>query len=157
MKVREGEPRDINELLRFIKALAVYEKEPEAVEVTEEILLRDGFGPQPLFRFLVVEDSLRIIRGVALFYHRYSTWKGKTIHLEDIIVEEAFRGMGYGKVLFEKIVSIAAEENCGRMEWQVLKWNEPAINFYQKYGALLDGGWYNGILSKAQLEAMKNT
>lgn len=106
---------------------------------------RDGFGDNPVYGFFVAEKE-GVIIGLSLYYFRYSTWKGKRLYLEDIIVTEKERGSGYGKLLFERTMKFAIESNCTGMMWQVLNWNEPAINFYKKYNAKLDEEWLNGHL-----------
>jgi len=139
----------------LIKELAVYEKAGNEVVVTLEQLEEDGFGSSKVFDFLVAENQQQII-GMALFYTKYSTWKGKCIYLEDIIVQEQYRGMGIGKKLMKELISIAAERNAGRLEWQVLDWNEPAIHFYKSINALLDNEWVNCKLNNDQLKRMAN-
>jgi GNAT superfamily N-acetyltransferase len=145
--VRKGTPEDVPHLLRLIVELAIYEKEPDAVIVTTQQLIEDGFGPHPLFGFFVAEHEGEI-RGIALHYFKYSTWKGRCLFLEDIVVQESYRNQGIGKLLFDEIVKFAADHQCQRLEWQVLKWNTPAIEFYRKkYNANIDGEWYNGRLN----------
>ena len=133
----------------------MYEKAGNEVVVTLEQLEEDGFGSSKVFDFLVAENQQQII-GMALFYTKYSTWKGKCIYLEDIIVQEQYRGMGIGKKLMKELISIAAERNAGRLEWQVLDWNEPAIHFYKSINALLDNEWVNCKLNNDQLKRMAN-
>jgi GNAT superfamily N-acetyltransferase len=140
MKVRNGKIEDMPAVLRLITELAIFEKEPDAVEVTVADLERDGFGINPLFKCLVAEEKDEII-GMALFYYRFSTWKGKTIHLEDLIVKQNKRGTGAGKALYNKIIEIAKEEHIKRVEWNVLDWNTAAINFYEKTGAKILKDW----------------
>jgi GNAT superfamily N-acetyltransferase len=113
----------------------------------------DGFGPNPVYGFFVAELD-RAIVGLSLFYWRYSTWKGKRLYLEDIIVTETVRGKGIGKLLFDRTMAKALEENCTGMMWQVLDWNEPAINFYKKYNAKLDGEWINCHLEAEQIRQL---
>ena len=112
-----------------------------------------GFGSNKIFDFFVAQEN-DVIIGMALYYFKYSTWKGKCLFLEDIIVTESQRGKGIGKLLFDKIIEVSKETNVRRMEWQVLDWNTPAINFYKKYAATLDGEWINGKLTNAQLEKL---
>ncbi|MDE0771766.1 MAG: GNAT family N-acetyltransferase [Salibacteraceae bacterium] len=140
--LRKGTPSDIPELLALIKELAAYEKEPEAVIVTEKLLLEDGFGDNAIFDFLVLEKD-GIVAGIALYYTKYSTWKGRCLYLEDIIVKESERMNGFGSMLLKELVSIAEKTGVKRLEWQVLDWNEPAINFYKKHKAIIDGDWLN--------------
>lgn len=127
-------------VLSLIHELAVFEKEPDAVVVTVADLERDGFGENPLFHTFVAEMNGEII-GMALYYYRYSTWKGKTIHLEDLIVKEAHRGTGAGLALYTEIIKQGKKDNVRRLEWNVLDWNEPAIRFYEKSGAKVLEDW----------------
>lgn len=127
-------------VLELIRELAVFEKEPDAVVVTADDLVRDGFGPQPLFHTFVAEDEGTII-GMALFYYRYSTWKGKTIHLEDLIVKENRRGTGAGSALYKEVLTFAKQQGVRRAEWVVLNWNTHAIAFYERSGAHILQDW----------------
>lgn len=127
-------------VLGLIKELALFEKEPYAVVVTVADLERDGFGKNPLFHTFVAEMNGEII-GMALYYYRYSTWKGKTIHLEDLIVKEAHRGTGAGLALYTEIIKQGKKDKVRRIEWNVLDWNEPAIRFYEKSGAKVLNDW----------------
>jgi GNAT superfamily N-acetyltransferase len=120
--------------------LAIFEKEPEAVVISEEDLIRDGFGEKPLFHVFVAEVEKEIV-GIALYYYRYSTWKGKTIHLEDLIVKEKMRGTGLGSALYAEIMKQGKKDNVRRIEWNVLDWNTPAVNFYKSSGARILDGW----------------
>ncbi len=142
MKIRKGEPNDIPSLLRLIQELAEYEKAPDEVEVTVEELYADGFGPDAIFEFFVAENTEKVL-GVALYYTKYSTWKGRCLYLEDIVVDNAHRRKGIGEKLFLAVKQVAEERNVKRMEWQVLEWNKPAIAFYKKHGARFDGEWLN--------------
>ncbi len=152
--IRIGKKEDLARLRELIVELAIYEKEPDAVEVTLAELENDGFGPDKIFDFFVAEIG-GIVQGIALYYFKYSTWKGKCIFLEDIVVNEHMRGNGMGKLLFDEVVKVAATHNCKRMEWQVLEWNEPAINFYtKKYQAELDPEWLNGRLTGQELKKL---
>ena len=139
-QVRKASQEDMPSVLSLIQQLAVYEREPDAVEVTVEDLERDGFGENPLFNCFVAETEGKII-GMALFYFRYSTWKGKTVHLEDLIVNEAYRGHGIGFQIYKKVMEFADENNLKRVEWVVLDWNAPAINFYKNTGATIFSEW----------------
>ena len=134
MIIRIATKNDMPSVLELIQELAIFEKEPEAVEVTAEDLVRDGFSENPLFECFVAEEKNEII-GMALYYYRFSTWKGKTIHLEDLIVKEDKRGTGAGFALYSEIIKKGKAENVRRIEWNVLDWNTPAINFYEKSGA----------------------
>lgn len=127
-------------VLRLITELAIFEKEPDAVVITVDDLVRDGFGPEPLFQCLVAEVNGEI-QGMALFYYRYSTWKGQTIHLEDLIVTESARGTGIGMALYKEVIRQGKHDNVRRIEWNVLDWNTPAIDFYQKSGAKVLPDW----------------
>ncbi len=152
VSIRRGTPTDIPATLALVKELALYEKAPHEVENTEEQMLQDGFGPNPIFGFHVAEVNGLII-GIAVYYFRYSTWKGRRLYLEDIVVTESWRGKGVGKLLFAASIEEAKRTNCNGMSWQVLDWNEPAIAFYQKYGAKLDDAWINCSLTHGQIEA----
>ena len=110
----------------------------------------DGFGEKPVFEFFVAEEDGEVV-GTAIFYYRYSTWKGKAIYLEDLVVKEAKRGKGYGKLLLDAIVDKAKKENCKQVRWQVLDWNEPAIGFYKSLGATIDEEWFNCTLDAEQI------
>lgn len=151
--IRTGTESDIAQALNLVKELAAYEKAPQEVEVTPAEMRAWGFGPDKQFDFFVAEVNGRIV-GLALYYFKYSTWKGKCLFLEDIIVTESQRGKGIGKLLFDKVVQVSKETQVRRMEWQVLDWNTPAIEFYKKYAAGLDGEWINCKLTNHQLEKM---
>jgi GNAT superfamily N-acetyltransferase len=140
MIIRKGTPNDMAQVLQLIQELAIYEKEPDAVVVTKEDLIRDGFSELPLFHTFVAEVEGEII-GMALFYYRYSTWKGKTIHLEDLIVTQSMRGTGAGYALYKEIINQGRLDNVRRIEWNVLDWNTPAIDFYKKSGAQVLDDW----------------
>ena len=140
MIIRKGIQKDMPAILDLIKQLATFEKEPEAVVVTVDDLVRDGFGKNPLFYTFVAEIENKII-GIALYYYRYSTWKGKTIHLEDLIVKEENRGSGAGFALYSEIIMQGKKDNVRRIEWNVLDWNTPAIEFYKKSGAKVLDDW----------------
>lgn len=151
--IRTGEKQDLPRALELIKELADYERAPHEVINTVELMERDGFGSQPIFGFFVAERAGAII-GIALYYWRYSTWKGKRLYLEDIVVTEKERGHGAGKLLFDRTMQLAIDANCSGMMWQVLDWNEPAINFYRKYGSKLDAEWINCTLEIDQIKAL---
>jgi GNAT superfamily N-acetyltransferase len=140
MNIRKGKINDMPAVLSLIQELAVFEKETDAVVVTVADLERDGFGENPLFHTFVAEMNDEII-GMALYYYRYSTWKGKTIHLEDLIVKEAHRGTGAGLALYTEIIKQGKKDKVRRLEWNVLDWNEPAIRFYEKSGAKVLEDW----------------
>ncbi len=140
MIIRKATPADMNSVLDLIKELAVFEKEPNAVIVTVDDLVKDGFSENPLFQCFVAEIDEEII-GIALYYYRYSTWKGKTIHLEDLIIRESKRGTGAGFALYSEIIRQGKRDNVRRIEWAVLDWNTPAIEFYRKTGAKVLDDW----------------
>lgn len=142
MIIRRGNKNDLPRLLELIQELAIYEREPDAVVVSLEELEKDGFGPNPLYGFFVAEVEDKIV-GIAHYYYRYSTWNGKVLYLEDLIVTESERGKGYGRKLLDRIIQQAAEDQCRLCTWQVLDWNEPSINFYKSIGAELDSEWIN--------------
>ncbi len=140
--IRRAVKEDCPRLLELIKELAVYEKAPDEVTVTLAHFTESGFGEKPVWWAFVAEEN-GIISGFALYYIRYSTWKGQAMYLEDILVTEAARGKGIGKLLFDRLMEEAREKKFNRIIWQVLEWNEPAINFYRKYHAQFDGEWLN--------------
>nr|WP_315178225.1 GNAT family N-acetyltransferase [uncultured Flavobacterium sp.] len=141
MNIRKGKPEDMQAVLGLIQELADFEKEPDAVLVTVADLVRDGFGPVPLFHVFVAEVESEIV-GIALWYYRFSTWKGKTIHLEDLVVKDKMRGTGLGYALYSEIIKQGKRDNVRRVEWNVLDWNAPAIEFYEKSGAKVLKDWY---------------
>jgi GNAT superfamily N-acetyltransferase len=140
MIIRKGQPEDMPAVLDLIKELAVFEKEPNAVVVTADDLIRDGFGTNPLFYTFIAQVNDEIV-GMALYYYRYSTWKGKTIHLEDLIVKEKMRGSGLGYALYSETITQGKKDGVRRIEWNVLDWNTPAIDFYKKSGAKVLDDW----------------
>jgi GNAT superfamily N-acetyltransferase len=139
--IRKATENDMFSVLHLIQELATFELEPNAVVITEADLVRDGFGENPLFYCFVAELNYEII-GIALYYYRYSTWKGKTIHLEDLIVKQAHRNTGTGSLLYQKVLQQGLLENVKRMEWSVLDWNTNAIDFYKKSGANVLENWF---------------
>ena len=149
MNIRRGEKKDMPAVLDLIREFAIFEKEPDAVVVTVADLERDGFGENPLFYTFVAEvdndssdsEQAKQIVGMALYYYRYSTWKGRTIHLEDLIVKDKMRGSGIGLALYTKIIEQGKADNVRRIEWNVLDWNTPAIDFYKKSGAKILADW----------------
>jgi N-acetylglutamate synthase-like GNAT family acetyltransferase len=151
--LRKGIEKDLPQVLALIKELAVFEKAPDEVEVSLEQMQHWGFGSDKIFDFYVLEKDSKII-GMALYYFKYSTWKGKCLFLEDLIITEAERKNGYGKLLFNQIIKVAKEQKVKRMEWQVLDWNTPAIEFYKSYQADLDPTWINGKLRYEQLQSL---
>ena len=148
--IRIAEKQDCPRLLELVNELALFERAPEEVTVTLQEFEDAGFGNKPVWKAFVAEAN-GVIVGMALYYVRYSTWKGCRLFLEDLIVTEEFRGQGIGKSLFDRIIVEAKDLGFSGMVWQVLDWNEPALNFYKKYEANLDAGWLNASLSKQQL------
>lgn len=142
VKIRRAVREDCPRLMELVNELAVYEKAPEEVTVSPEHFEESGFGPQPVWWAFVAEVD-GTIEGFAIYYIRYSTWKGQRLYLEDLVVTEKMRGRGLGKKLFERLLEEVKEKNFSGMVWQVLDWNEPAINFYRKYNAHFDGEWIN--------------
>lgn len=151
-EIREARVADTESILNLIKELAVYEKAKNEVDITLNELKEDLFGNSKIIDALVASANNKII-GTAIYYTKYSTWKGRCLYLEDIVVTQPFRGKGVGKDLFLKVVEIAKERNSGRMEWQVLEWNKPAINFYNSFNAMLDSEWINCKFTKQQLKS----
>lgn len=151
INVRKAEKKDVPEIFRLIKELALYEKAPDEVKVSEQELERDGFGPDAVYKAFVAEGDGKII-GMALYYIKYSTWKGRCVYLEDLIVSMEYRRYGIGAKLFEEVVKACKQLGVRKMDWQVLDWNEPAINFYKKYNAALSDEWLNGSLYEKQLK-----
>jgi GNAT superfamily N-acetyltransferase len=149
--IRKGTKTDLPAVLNLVKELAIYEKAPNEVTVTLSDMERDGFGENPIFSFFVAEKDGNIV-GIALYYIKYSTWKGKCVFLEDIIVTEAYRQYGIGKKLFDEVVKVAKAMNVKRLEWQVLEWNEPAIKFYKKLNAHFDEEWINCKLTDKEIQ-----
>lgn len=141
MNIRKGTPEDMPAVLGLIQELAEFEKEPDAVLVTVDDLVRDGFGTTPLFHVFVAEAEGEIV-GIALYYYRYSTWKGKIIHLEDLVVKDKMRGTGLGYALYSEIIKQGKRDNVRRIDWHVLDWNTPAIEFYEKSGAKVLKDWH---------------
>lgn len=150
-KIRKAGVEDMAGVHSLIKELASFEKEDNAVELTVKDLQRDGFGEQPLFTCFIAENQSEII-GIALVYNRYSTWKGKTVHLEDLIVKKDWRGKGIGNSLFSRVMQFAKGQKVKRVEWNVLDWNTPAIDFYKKNGAKILEGWQVVQMDEAHLD-----
>ena len=140
--IREGSIDDLDAALTLIQELAIYEKAEGEVITDLESMKRDGFGEHPAFGFFVAEESGEIL-GMALHYVKYSTWKGKCLFLEDLIVSEKHRRRGIGGMLFHRLIELAKERGVKRMEWQVLDWNAPAIEFYKKYQSTIEHEWLN--------------
>lgn len=140
--IRPAVQQDCKRLMALVHELAEYEKAPHEVTVAFDHFVESGFGPQPVWWALVAEVDGRV-EGFALYYIRYSTWKGQAMYLEDILVTEAMRGQGLGKQLFDALIAEAQQKQLKRIVWQVLEWNEPAIRFYKKYQAHFDAEWIN--------------
>ena len=138
--IRKAEINDMVSVLSLIRELAKFEREPKSVSINVDDLINDGFCDNPKFRCLVAEKNKKVV-GMALFYGRYSTWKGKTLHLEDLIVKQKFRGQGIGKQLYKKFIEIALDEGVRRAEWVALDWNTNAIKFYKNSGAKVLSDW----------------
>ncbi len=178
IRIRRAEASDVPRMMELVKELALFEKAPEAVTVTEQEMLDAGFGPQPVWLGWVAEmrsedrrmsgsedavareggpsDPLIVsfsdrILGLAICYTRYSTWRGRALYLEDIVVTEAARGQGIGDRLIRTCIAYAAEHGYNRMRWQVLDWNTDAMRFYERFGAHFDAGWINVELDKATI------
>jgi GNAT superfamily N-acetyltransferase len=145
MQIRRALDTDCPRLLELIRELALYERAPQEVTVSLEHFTKSGFSDTPIWWAFVAEEE-GFIHGFALYYIRYSTWKGQCMYLEDIIVTEQSRGKGIGKLLFDQLMEEAKEKEYKRIVWQVLEWNEPAINFYKKYQANMDPEWWNGSI-----------
>lgn len=146
--IRKAIAADCERMMELVKELAVFEKAPNEVTVTLEHFIESGFGKNPIWYALVaVDESNNLIVGISLYYMRYSTWKGVRLYLEDLIVTEEFRGKGAGKKLFDATVDEARRLGVSGMMWQVLDWNQPAIDFYKKYGAEISDEWLNCSLS----------
>src|SRR5690554_1522484 len=149
MQIRKAIRNDMPQVLELIKELAIFENEPKAVEITTEVLEEEGFGENPLFTCFVADvsapldnrDSKAEIVGIALIYFRFSTWKGRTLHLEDLIVKEAHRGKGIGDALYKKVMQFAFDRGLKRVAWDVLDWNTGAIRFYERSGATILKEW----------------
>jgi GNAT superfamily N-acetyltransferase len=146
VSIRAATAHDVPAILAFVRALAEYERAPDAVTATEADLLRDGFGPNPYFQCLIAElDGQRA--GYAFYFFDYSTWLGRPgLYLEDIFVHPQFRGRGVGKALLQRVAAIAVEKNCCRLKWEVLDWNTPAIDFYRAMGAEFPAEWLNVLV-----------
>jgi len=150
-QIRKAEKKDCPAMLDLIRELALYEKAPDEVTVDPLHFEESGFGEKPVWWAFVVENEEKNVIAFALYYIRYSTWKGQVMYLEDILVTEALRGNGIGKMLIERLIEEANEKGFKRMTWQVLDWNEPAINFYKKFGAKFDPEWVNVTIEIPQI------
>ncbi|MFY0643548.1 MAG: GNAT family N-acetyltransferase [Bacteroidia bacterium] len=144
--LRKAIMADVPSLMELVKELALFERAPEKVSNTISQMEQDGFGPEKIFDAFVVEHQGEVI-ATAITYYRYSTWRGKCLYLEDLIVKEKHRGNGAGQLLFDACVKFGKEQNCEYMNWQVLDWNTPAIDFYKRYGTEVDHEWLNCSLA----------
>ena len=152
--IRPAVAEDVPQILGFIRALAEYEREPDAVVATEADLLRDGFGPNPYFWCLIAEKDGEPA-GFALCFYSYSTWVGRPgVYLEDLFVLPKFRGLGIGKALLQRVAGVAVEKDCPRLGWEVLDWNTPAIEFYSAMGAEFLDTWRNVRVSGEALKRL---
>lgn len=151
IEIRRGTIEDLPQLMALVKELAEFERAPQEVTNTLLEMERDGFGENRIFKFFVAEAPEGII-GIALYYTAYSTWKGPTLYLEDLVVTERMRRSGIGKKLFNAVAQEAKETGAKRFAWQVLNWNEPAIAFYKKIGATLDSEWINCRMTEEQIQ-----
>ena len=149
--IRKAEKKDSLAILNLIKELALFEKEPESVKLKLSDIENDGFGTKPLFECIVAEINKRII-GMAIYYPRYSTWNGPTIHLEDLIVSEQYKGKGIGTQLYSNFIKMALNSGVKRIEWNVLDWNSPAINFYKKSGAKVLDDWRSVQMPRSEMK-----
>jgi GNAT superfamily N-acetyltransferase len=148
--IRNATAKDVPTMMALVRELAEFENSPNEVMNTEAKMIEEGFGQNPAFHAIVAEVDKQVI-GMSVFYFSYSTWKGKSIYIDDIIVNEAFRGKGVGSKLMEATISRAKNENVGKLHWQVLDWNDPAIRFYQKYEADFDPEWVNCSIIREKL------
>jgi GNAT superfamily N-acetyltransferase len=142
VKIRRAVKEDCQRMMELVHELAFYEKAPHEVTITMEHFVESGFGEHPVWWAFVAEVN-GVVQGFALYYIRFSTWKGQRMYLEDFLVTEKMRGKGLGKLLFEQLLEEAKSRNLTGIQWQVLEWNEPAINFYKKYNPSFDGEWMN--------------
>ena len=153
MIIRKGKRKDIQQVYDLVLELAIYENGLEEVKTSVQEMEEDGFGPDPVFEFFVAENKEGIV-GMSLYYYRYSTWKGKLLYIEDLIITERHRRSGLGTRLMEATIKEALQQNCNGIQWQVLEWNEPALAFYKKYNPVLDGEWINCRIDKDQLTGL---
>ena len=142
VNIRVGVKADLPQVHDLIKELALFEKAPEQVITTVETMERDGFGNTPLFNFIVAEVNGKII-GMALYFVKYSTWRGKGLYLDDLIVTESYRGKGIGDQLLRAYMDEGKRQNASQLHWQVLDWNTPAVDFYKKIGAKIEAEWWD--------------
>ena len=148
--IRKGLKSDLPAVLKLINELALFEKAPDAVTNTLEEMEIDGFGENPLFGLFVAEEN-KVIIGMAIYFTKYSTWKGKGIYLDDLIVTESHRGKGIGKKLLDKVIEVARQTGAKQLHWQVLDWNTPAIEFYKKLNVSIEGEWLDCKMNEIQI------
>jgi GNAT superfamily N-acetyltransferase len=153
MIIRKGKRKDIQQVYDLVLELAIYENGLDEVKTSVQQMEEDGFGQDPVFEFFVAENKKGIV-GLSLYYYRYSTWKGKLLYVEDLIVTERHRRSGLGTRLMEATIKEAQQQNCKGIHWQVLEWNEPALAFYKKYNPVLDGEWINCRIDIDQLNGL---
>jgi GNAT superfamily N-acetyltransferase len=156
IKIRPATQDDIPLMLSLIRALAEYEREPHSVKITEEQLLRDGFGENPYYECVIAESN-GTAAGFALYFPIYSTWQGPSLHLEDLFVRPEFRGLGLGKALLNHVAAAALKRGCTRLQWDVLEWNQPAIDFYHSIGATMLHEWRRMRVTGDALQALGTT
>jgi GNAT superfamily N-acetyltransferase len=150
--IRHGDEKDIAGIFRLVKELAEFERAPEAVVNTEKMLLEDGFGKNAIYKVFIAEEvATGDVIGMALYYTAYSTWKGRIFYLDDLIVTQRFRKFGIGQQLLDEVLKAAEDAGVNQIRWQVLDWNEPAINFYKKMGAVLDATWIDCKMSREDI------
>ncbi|MEO0470860.1 MAG: GNAT family N-acetyltransferase [Bacteroidota bacterium] len=152
MIIRKGTEADLEAVHALVRELALFEKAPEEVITSPEEYARDGFGERSFFEFFVAEDTKDGVVGIAFFYFGYSTWKGKILYLDDLVITENWRRKGIGGLLLDRLVHFAKEHRAKQVRWQVLDWNEPAIKMYRKVGANLDEEWINCKLEQADID-----
>jgi GNAT superfamily N-acetyltransferase len=145
INIRKAKREDCERILELVKELAKYERAAKEVTVTQEHFTESGFGKKPVWWAIVAEVD-GVIQGFALYYIRFSTWKGQRLYLEDFVVTEEMRGKGLGKLLFDQVIEEARRRKLNGVSWQVLEWNETALNFYKKYNAILDSEWVNCMI-----------
>lgn len=148
--IRDAHPEDMPAVLKLIEELAAFEKEPDAVDMTVDILIEGGFSSNPMFQCFIAEMNQEIV-GMALVYFRFSTWKGKALHLEDLVVTASMRGKGIGEALYHRVLKYAWDEGAARVNWVVLDWNEGAIKFYERSGAVIDKRWWQVSMDREGL------
>jgi GNAT superfamily N-acetyltransferase len=154
--IRPATAADVPLIFKLVRGLAEYEHEPHSVQITEERLLRDGFGPQPYYECLIAEED-GAPAGFALYFPIYSTWQGPSLHLEDLFVLPEFRGKGIGKALLNQVAAAAVKRGCARLQWDVLDWNQPAIDFYQSIGAVMLPDWRRMRMTGDAIQALASS